>query len=78
VRRRWKKSREIGQAFNDRFWGSLLPGSSNTEIGITRRTAAGARGRYNAGRAFSSYNIEQQGEIARGIYFGRYSNNIDY
>jgi len=33
---------------------------------------------YDAGRAFSSYNIEQQGDIARGIYFGRYPNNIDH
>lgn len=33
---------------------------------------------YDSSRAFSSYNIEQQGDIAKGIYFGRYPNNIDY
>ena len=33
---------------------------------------------YDPGRAFSSYNIEQQGSIAEGIYRGRYRNNIDY
>lgn len=33
---------------------------------------------YDPSRTFSSYNIEQQGDIARGIYYGRYPNNIDY
>lgn len=33
---------------------------------------------YDASRSFRSYNIEQQGDIARGIYYGRYPNNIDY
>jgi hypothetical protein len=33
---------------------------------------------YDPNLPFSSYNIEQQGEIARGVYFGRYPNNIDY
>lgn len=33
---------------------------------------------YDSSRSFKSYNIEQQGDIARGIYFGRYPNNIDY
>ena len=33
---------------------------------------------YDPNRAFSSYNIEQQGDIAKGIYRGKYPNNIDY
>jgi len=33
---------------------------------------------YDPIRSFSSYNIEQQGDYARGIYFGRYPNRIDY
>jgi hypothetical protein len=33
---------------------------------------------YDPSRSFRSYNIEQQGDIARGIYYGRYPNNIDY
>ena len=33
---------------------------------------------YAPARSFSSYNIEQQGDYARGIYFGRLPNNIDY
>ena len=33
---------------------------------------------YDPNRAFSSYNIEQQGDYARGIYFGRHPNKIDY
>ena len=33
---------------------------------------------YDPGRSFSSYNIEQQGEYAKQIYFGKLPNNIDY
>lgn len=33
---------------------------------------------YDPSRSFRSYNIEQQGSIAEGIYKGRYRNNIDY
>ena len=33
---------------------------------------------YDPARSFRSYNIEQQGEIARGIFYGRHPNNIDY
>ena len=33
---------------------------------------------YAPNQAFSSYNIEQQGRIAEGIYGGVYPNNIDY
>ncbi len=33
---------------------------------------------YDPSRAFSSYNIEQQGRLAQGIYSGIYPNNIDY
>lgn len=33
---------------------------------------------YDPSRAFSSYNIKQQGDFARGIYYGRYPNKIDY
>lgn len=32
---------------------------------------------YDPARPFSSYNIEQQGDIAVGIYIGIYPNNID-
>jgi hypothetical protein len=34
--------------------------------------------RYNPNRAFSSYNIEQQGDIAKAIYRGALPNTIDY
>lgn len=33
---------------------------------------------YDPSRSFRSYNIEQQGDIAVGIYMRRYPNNIDY
>ena len=33
---------------------------------------------HNPREPFSSYNIEQQGKIAEGIYDGVYPNNIDY
>lgn len=34
--------------------------------------------KYDPNRKFSSYNIEQQGDIAVGIFYGTYPNNIDY
>lgn len=33
---------------------------------------------YDPGKPFSSYNIEQQGDYARDIYFQRLPNKIDY
>lgn len=33
---------------------------------------------YSPSRKFSSYNIEQQGDIAVQIFYGVYPNNIDY
>jgi hypothetical protein len=33
---------------------------------------------YDSSRSFSSYNIEQQGDYAREIYFNRLPNKIDY
>jgi hypothetical protein len=33
---------------------------------------------YDPSRSFRSYNIEQQGVIAEGIYSGLYRNNINY
>lgn len=33
---------------------------------------------YDPNRSFRSYNIEQQGSIAEGIYGGKHPNNIDY
>lgn len=33
---------------------------------------------YDSSRKFSSYNIEQQGDIAVQIFYGSYPNNIDY
>lgn len=33
---------------------------------------------YSPGRSFSSYNIEQQGSIAAGVYNGLYENNIEF
>lgn len=33
---------------------------------------------YDPNRSFRSYNIEQQGSIAEGIYLNRHPNNIDY
>jgi RHS repeat-associated protein len=32
---------------------------------------------YDASKSFKSHNIEQQGDIARDIYFGRHPNNIE-
>jgi hypothetical protein len=34
--------------------------------------------KYDPGRSFSSYNVEQQGRIAEGIYAGEFPNTIDY